>query len=323
MARSKAAPGDLAELLADPAQRESERGRAALREALASRDAGRVEQAAKLVRTHGLRGVEDALVSAYRALVGRSQADPSCLAKEAVLAALDAAEHDDALLFVEAAQHTQQERGKPGARDTAGRVRVRGVLGLARLGHADALAIFGARLADPDPEVRAATAQAIAHRGQRDGAGLLLLKLGVGDDHPNISLECLRGLFALAPDLAVPEARRLLRVADERVRESILHALGAAGDDRALEVLQDELGLHSLAQQRAPIIEALGLSVRPRARAILLELVADGSESDAGAALRALSIHRYDPKLVAQLREAVAQHGGASLQALCERELGR
>jgi hypothetical protein len=70
-------------------------------------------------------------------------------------------------------------------------------------------------------------------------------------------------------------------------------------------------------------VEALGLSVRPRARELLLGLVADGSEADAQAALKALTIHRYDARLVAQLREAVEQNGSAQLDALLVRELAR
>ena len=322
MARVKAKDIDLSALAGAPAALASDAGRASLRAALASCIAQSVIDAAKLIREHDVTGLEDELAAAYQALAGpKKSADPGCLAKEAVLAALDARDHGDASLFADAAACTQLERGKTVTRDSAGRVRARGVLGLARLGHPDLWPLFGAGLADPEASVRFATASAIAHRGQRDGAGLLLLKLGVGDVDPNVTMECLRGLFALAADLAVPAARRLLARDDPSTRELTLQALGTASDDRALSVLQDELERPTLAHEREPVVEALGLSVRPRARELLLSLVADGSEADARTALRALTIHRYDQRLVAQLREAVEQHGSAQLDALLEREL--
>jgi hypothetical protein len=182
-------------------------------------------------------------------------------------------------------------------------VRARGVLGLARLGHQDAFAIFGACLADRDATVRLSAARAIAHRGQSEGAGLLLLRAGAGDDEPEVLLECLRGLFVLAPTFGVRHARRVLREAGSTQRDLTLQALGTAPHDAAVELLAEELAQQTLAEQREPIIAALGLSLRPRARALLLELVGGERGSDAEAALAALAIHRYDARLVAQLVE--------------------
>jgi HEAT repeat protein len=313
---------DLAAL--SPGELASESGLAALKAALSTREGELVVHAARLIREHGVSGLEDELVAAYRALSGpKKSADPGCLAKEALLRTLDASDYFDAALFADAAVYTQLDRGKTVTRDSAGRVRACGVLGLARLGHPDLWPIFGARLADPEASVRFATAGAIAHRGQRDGAGLLLLKLGVGDADPNVVMECLRALFVLASDLAVPAAQRLLTEADLNTRELTLQALGTASDDRALAVLHDELERHSLGHERAPIIEALGLSVRPRARELLFALIVDGSKADAEAAVRVLTIHRYDERLVAQLREAVEENGSRELATQLARELAR
>ncbi|MCE9577920.1 MAG: hypothetical protein K8W52_32610 [Deltaproteobacteria bacterium] len=281
---------------------------AILDEALATLDQATVIEAAARIADHGIAGRDAALIAAYRALAGaRASADPACLAKAAILAALDAVDHGDPELFAAAARHVQLERARGASRDTAAPVRVRGVLGVARLGHVDAMAIFGACLADRDAEVRHAAARAIAHRGHRDGAGLLLLKLGVGDEVAGIPVECLRGLFALAPDLAEPRARAMLDDGDPRVRQVALHALGTAPDDRAIAVLADGLHGAAVAADRDEIIEALGLSRRAAARALLLELVASDRTSDAHAALTALAIHRDDPRVVAEVRAATAE----------------
>ncbi len=123
---------------------------------------------------------------------------------------------------------------------------------------------------------------------------------------PDVVIESLRGLYALAPDLAAPEARAMLHGPAPRVRELALHALGTVPDDGAVAVLADELAGASLAAERLEVIEALGLSLRPTARALLLDLVRDDRTSDALAAIEALAIHRYDPRLAADVRAAAA-----------------
>jgi HEAT repeat protein len=292
----------LAALAHEPARLSDEGARATLVEALASRDVRAVAQAARLIAEHAVAGLEAELVAAYREL----RADPGCSAREALLFALDVAEHGDADRFAEAARYQQLEGSKSAPRDTAARVRARGVLGLARLGHRDALPIFGACLGDADPGVRLAAARAIGHRGVRDGAGLLLVRLGAGDAQAQVMHECLHGLFALAPDFAVAQARTMLRSSDARVRDQALHGLGTTPDEGAAELLAEELAACSVPEDRQQIIAALGLSLRPIARALLIELVGGDRPSDAHAALAALSIHRYDTRLVEQLRAATA-----------------
>jgi hypothetical protein len=297
---------ELAELAAAP-DVSGESTQALLQEALAGTDPRSIALAASLIAKHSVRSLEPALARAYRELADeRPQNDPGCHAKEAVVIALDALEHFDAELFAAAAVCVQLERSKNHERDTAARVRARGLIGLARLGHADFITIAGAALGDRDPSLRLAAAQAIAHRGHRDGAGLLLLRLHAADDVAEIASECLRGLFVLAPEHAQRYADAELRTASEAQREHLLQALGSANDERAIELLQAELSRTSFAAERHLVIEALGLSRRSSARELLLTLVREGNASDASAALHALAIHRYDPRLREQLAEATA-----------------
>jgi hypothetical protein len=305
-ARGKQLSNSLTQLEREPERLSSGEARALLATALASRDQQAVQQAAKLIAAHTLSEHEQALQQAYRELSGeRAGSDPGCLAKEALLQALDALEHTDGELFAGAASYIQLESGKLKGRDSAGRVRARAVLGLARLGHQDLLLILGARLGDDDASVRLSAARALAHRQQRDGAGLLLLKLAVGDTEAEVLVEALRGLFTLAPDFALPCARSLLGRGEE-ASALALRALGTAASDAAIELLETELATRALASDRREVIDALGLSLRPLARESLLGLLRSGRSSDAEAALAALSIHRYDPRLVEQVREAVS-----------------
>jgi hypothetical protein len=298
---------ELSELSETPHALGGEAGAQLFREILAGSDPRLIASAAKLIAQQQLQRFAPLLAGAYRALAElRPQSDPGCHAKEALLVALETLEHAEAELFAEAAVYVQYERSKQTERDTGARVRARGVLGLARLGHEDALPIFGACLGDREPLLRLAAAQAIAHRGQRDGAGLLLLRLGAGDELPELAIECLRGLFAIAPDHALRYAQRSLRTGTDAQRDQTLHALGSANDERAIELLSTELEQASLAPAREQVIAALGLSRRSSARERLLSLVREGRPSDASAALSALAIHRYDPRLREQLEAATA-----------------
>lgn len=300
----------LSALAASPKELSLPEGQNALAQALASKDAGLLVQAANVIAEHQLTVHSEALCKAYRALrsdAERTKArDPGAVAKAALIAALDAVEAIDADLFADAAQCVQTERGKSGARDTAAAVRAHAVLALARVGHIDLWPILGACLGDRDDNVRLSAARAVGHRRHRDGAGLLLLRLGAGDSVAEVLIECLRGLFAIAPDLGERYARDHLPSATPEQYEQLLHALGTAPSDSAVDLLKGELAARSLGDERVPIIAALGLSLRPSARTLLLELVRGERASDAQAALSALAIHRYDARLAEQLRELTA-----------------
>ncbi|MDB4976011.1 MAG: hypothetical protein JWN48_4352 [Myxococcaceae bacterium] len=294
------------QLAEDPEQLTSAQGAALLRELLAHADGPAIALAARLIEQHALPGYEEALAATYRSLCDeRLHVDADCQAKEAIVGALDALHYLSADFFAAAARYVQRAKSKGLARDTAARVRSRGVLGVARLGHVDAFPLFGAALTDPDPTVRLSAARAVAHRGARDGAGLLLLRLGVGDGEPEVVVECLRGLLSLAPDLAVPVAHALLG-AGPLAREQALSALGTAPCDEAVELLERAMRECTLAADRAQVIEALGLSLRPRARTFLLSLLESEHSADAQSALRVLAIHRYDGRLAEQVRKASA-----------------
>lgn len=281
----------------------SDAGQATLTRALASRQASLVIAAAQLVAEYTITPLRDALATAFHALAGDKAAsqDPGALAKEALVAALDAIDADEASLFAAAALFSTREAPRGTVRDSSGRLRARGLLALARVTHPDFSIIAAAGLTDPDATVQLSAARALATRGLREGAGLLLLRMRSAEIATDLYVACLHGLFVLAPEFAVTTARQGLRDAREASRERVLHALGSAHDARAADLLAGELSSAALSDDRLPFIHALGLSVHPRAREHLLELVSGERESDAEAALEALAIHRYDPRLRAEL----------------------
>ena len=315
MARKGRLERELAEIEAAAAEPSSPERAARVRAALGSRYAAVVARGAILVRDELLGDLEPDLVGAYeRFLVDAGKDDPGCQAKIAVLEALDYLGRTDPEPFLAATRYVQREKRWGPPEDTAAGVRARGGLALVRLGFSDALLVLARLLADPEAPVRSAAAQAVAHHGDRQGASLLLLRLGSGEEDPTVSSECLRALCELAPDQAAGVVEPMLR--DDALRELAAHAMVAANRDEPLELLLDFMKEVVLARERRVLLEALGLSRRPRARDHLLRLIAEGDRSDAEASVRALAVHSYDPRLAAAVREAAEANAAFDLADL-------
>ncbi len=285
-----------------------------IRRALARGSAHIVTRAAGLVGEHGIEGLAADLLAAYARFRDEPAKDTGCYAKTAILEALDRVDHDDPTPFLEATTFEQLEkRGPTPPEDTAINVRVRGGLALVRLAYTDALLVLGRLLGDAHPHVRQAAAHGIAVHGDRRGAGLLLLQLTRGEPDPAALAAILRALVGLAPDFAIPLATKLLRDAD--LREVVAHALVESdhADAIALVIRGAEAAL--LADERAALLRALGLSRRDAPRELLLRTVAQAHRADALVAVRALAIHHYDRGLAARAREAAAQHPSAEVLA--------
>ncbi|MCB9564246.1 MAG: hypothetical protein H6708_28000 [Kofleriaceae bacterium] len=212
---------ELTEVTRDGAPLDGPRPRDVLARALRSRSAALVAQAARALARGPTPGLGDALRAAYHDLAAARAAtlDAGSVAKDAVLEALDRLDDDDAALFAHAAGYVQAERARGRTVDGGARVRARGLLGQARLGHPDFLLLAGAGLGDGDPAVRLAAARALAHRGERDGAALLLLRVAAGDEVADVWTECLHGLFVLAPAFAVRAAEAARHGDDAAARE--------------------------------------------------------------------------------------------------------
>ncbi len=268
--------------------------------------ANEVVDAARRIANEQLGMLAELDAAYWRMVEAGARADPGCLAKQALLEALDVNEALDERPFRHALDLTQLEAKQK--RDSAGLLRARAALALARLSASGLLPKLGGLLADPLPAVRQSAAKAVAHLGHPDGAGLLLLRLKVGDE-PSIELECLQGLFTLSPEIAVASSRELLRSADPERRELLANALGGANRDEAIELLGAQLAESVVASERKIWIDALALSRRPRARQLLVELIEHGGHADARTAITALSPHGYDARLVEAVRQAAERRG--------------
>jgi hypothetical protein len=309
---------ELAPIEDDPSRADAKE---AILRALGSKHAHVVSRAAALIRRERLEGFEDPLLVAYaRFFENAIKTDPGCHAKVAILEALDHLDHGDPDPFLRAVEYTQIEPRWNTGEDTATGLRTRGAFGLARLAHGDALLSFAQLLADPAAVVRQGAALAIAHLGRRDGASLLLLRLYAGESDPSALAEVVRALVALAPDHARRATRPLLE--DESLRELVAHALATAESDAGIAIVLEELDASVLSHDRALLLGSLGASRREKARAFLLQLIAEGTASDAVAAVRGLAIHRYDARLADAIGDAISRNSSPELRDAFEDSFG-
>lgn len=258
-------------------------------------------------------GFEDDLTAAFeRFMEDPVKTDPGCKAKLSTLEALDYLESSDDAPLLKALRHVQWE---PRSGDTAGALRARGALGLARLGHVDFMLLMADLLLDPEVQAREAAALAIAHRGDPAGAGLLELKIRAGDREPMVVLACLTGLISLAPRWGVAAAKAFLLGQDRDLHEVAALALGESRRDDALDALLQALAHEVIPRHRSVLLRALGLHRSDRALQALLEVVATGAAHDAKLALQSLSVRGSDPGVMEHVREAVARNDVVDLAA--------
>lgn len=289
-------------------------GRAGISAGLASARSFVVKRAAELVKERQVEGLEAELSAAFsRLLVDPAKADPGCHAKLALLEALDWLDASEEETFLLGAQHVQLEAAWGPPVDTATGVRARSVLALARTGYPDLALLAGELLGDPEPPVRQAAADALAARGARAGAGILLLKLRAGDADPMVTLAVMSALLALAPDWALPRLERRLHVRDGEARELAALALGQSRRDDALALLLTALEDAVRTDDRATVLRAIGLHRSDRALEAMLGVIEGGRPVDARAAIVALAVRRFEPDVCQRARSAAQRNPHAEL----------
>lgn len=297
---------ELAELAAVGDAPRSPESAARLRLALSSKRARVVARAASLVMKHSVDGFLEPLVDAFDRFVEHgAKTDPGCVAKAALAEALDGLEWSDTAFFLRAARLTQPEPVWGGQEDTAGGVRVRGLLALARLSYPD-FALEAARAAtDPRAEVRVAAADGLACFGVRHGAGVVLLALERPEEDPLVTLALMSALLALAPELGLERLAPSLTGEDLSRAELAALALGQSQRSDAAQALVAALEQAALPKARVPLYNGLGQHRSELALTTLLGVVAERPLGDAKAALRALAPRRFDPGVRERMDSAV------------------
>lgn len=282
-------------------------GRRQLELALGSERQRVVARAATMVRERHLDGFEPQLAQAFdRFLIDGAKTDTGCLAKVALIEALDVLESSDAEFFLKATRVVQPEPAWKTAADTAGGVRARA---LSReqneIGKAEAREGVEA-FSDSQHTVRLAAAEALAHFGVRHGAGVLLLALAKPEEDPLVTLASMSALLSLAPEVGLPRLTTLLRGEDAETRELAALALGQSNRTDALDVLVTALNAASTSRTREPLFKALGIHRSDRAINVLLDALGSETQADAQAALEALATRRFEPGVRSKVEARVS-----------------
>ncbi|HEV3260781.1 MAG TPA: HEAT repeat domain-containing protein [Gemmataceae bacterium] len=279
-----------------------------------------VAEAAEIAGKGQLGELAPDLVAAFdRFLESPAKTDKQCRAKTAVVEALNGLEFPEEDVFLRGARYVQLEGVWGGSQDTAAPVRVACAFALVRLRSREAPVLLVDLLSDPEKAARAGAAQALAWWGT-EAAGLLLrLKARVGDGEPEVLSECFNGLLKLRPDDGVAFVAEFFGLADQAVQEVAVLALGESRRPAAFEILKAFWERQPDATLRETALMALALLRLQAATDFLLSLAATGPAGVAESAVKALAIHRYDPRLVERTAAAVAQNGRAALRAHFEK----
>lgn len=262
-------------------------------------------RAAQIIRARRLADLEDDLVSAWaRFCLDPIKRDPSCAAKLAIIEALDELDRVELDLFAAAARLEQREPAWGPPVDTAPPVRARAALALGRALPSEALYYLGELLADEAAVVRRAAVDALECRGGAAATALLVLRFRAGDPDPVVYGECAAALIRLAPEHAVPLIAPLLRAEEDATLLGF--SLAESRAPAALEALVVWLDETVLAAKREQIIAFIAAHRTDPAEQVLLDLIEDGSLSDARQAVTVLARRASTERARQRLREAVA-----------------
>jgi HEAT repeat protein len=294
---------------------------AELRRGLADKSNLVVAAAALVVGERGILELSAELESAFgRFLINPLKDDRLCRAKIAVIQALDKLEYGRPDVFRKAARHVQLEPVWGGHADSAAPLRAAASIALARAGGREDLPLMVDLLTDPEKEVRIAAAQALTCF-ETETVGLLLrLKVRFGDVEPEVLSECFSGLLAIDPPANLSFVSGFVQPENPSHCEAAVLALGKSRLPEALDELKECWNRVCSTGLKEQVLLAIAMLRLPAAIDYLLEVVSSDSEKDAIAALFALKIHNYDPRLRERISGIVRKTGSPALRARFERD---
>lgn len=260
-----------------------------LRSSLAARSNLLAAHAAEIIGEWELDGCSEELSVAFdRFLTDSVRRDPTCAAKIAIADTLNKLEERNADLFRRGVRHVQPEPVWGGQQDTAAALRAICAIGLARSDPPDVLLVLASLLADPEPDARIGAVRAIAYAARPGGGPLLWYKAHIGDEEPRVIAETFVVLLALETEPALDYVGTRLMDPNPALAEAAMTALGNSHLPGARALLIDAwqnlipLGL------RRTALRAIAALDDDESFAFLLELLANGSVTDATDALAAV-----------------------------------
>lgn len=292
----------------------SARGQEQVRDALRAKVGRLIQRGAQVARVWQDVELVPELVRAFQRLLGAgSKVDPGCVAKTAIVDALGAIGEEGEpgelcdRVFLPGARYEQWEPVHGGRVDTAGPLRAACAAGLEAWHHPRVLEVLADHLADPLTEVRVEAARSIARRGREDGAPLLRLRLGIGDEDAIALGECCRALLALAPGPSLGLVAARLETSDDEVFGEVALALGASRRPGAVDALVGAWRREFDVERRQLLLAAVGALRSEEGIAFLLRRVVEEAPDLACEALSVLGTYAADEGVRARAIAAVEE----------------
>lgn len=253
------------------------------------------------------------LVGAFRRFLPDSaKQDPGCVAKLAIAKALVELDDPAAEVYFAGARHVQMEPVWGGTVDTAAELRGICAIGLARMGHSEALFEAVRLLNDKYPETRIGALRALADSGRPEAELVLRFKADSGDKRPEVEAECFAALLRLGPkSRAVPFVAEFL----QRGNGEAAIALGESRLAEAWPPLRDAFATSPV---QSEILVGLSLLRNDEAIEFLFDRVAKDREKVAAVAIEAMAAYRNDEALRSRMEALIKSRPAALLRKAFE-----
>lgn len=297
---------------------------AALRQALTGKESLLAARAARVTGDLGKTELVPEMLEAFeRFMKDPVKTDKGCYAKLEIAKALLEMEHPATALFLRGIRHIQLEPSWGDPVDAAIELRANCALALANSTHPDTVLELVPLLLDQGLPVRLAAAQGIAGAGQLSAEAVLRFKVLVGDEEPEVLMECLVGLLRLSPRRSIELIRPMLGATGPRPaergegaarREAAILALGESRMEEAIPLLQEQWKKSYDPESRRMVLLALVTTRRETAVDFLLALIVEGEVAQAREAISALGIHRHDGKIRDRVHEVLERREGSELK---------
>ena len=256
-------------------------------------------KAAELVGKLGLEELIPDLLKAFERFSDNPlKKDKGCLAKEAIIEALDSLEYDDEAIFLQGISYFQVEPAYLRPVDTAAMLRGKCAFALVRIGSSHIVFELVELLTDPERQARIAAVKALTGISSDISEPLLRLKIKQGNEDQQVLAECLYALMKVNPENSIGFLERFLDTddlpeLDNRaliLAENAALAIGESKLEKALEILQRHREESLNPEFQNMLLVPIALTRLEGAFDYLIDIIGKGNLQSAVSAVNALKI---------------------------------
>lgn len=269
-----------------------------------------IARAAEAIGEAGWITLTPVLAEAFLRLVRHPKpviADKVCRAKEAIVTALDVLGNLDDEPYLYGLRHVQMEPVfAHRLEDTAGVLRGRCAVALARTPCAETHFAVAPLLVDPEPQPRLAAVSALVYRGGAESELLLRARVLAGGADAELLDALFVGLLTLNPERSLPFVTDYLRGSDREMAEQAALALGNAHLPESFPTLRAAWEANSDLERRKSLLLAMALTRTDEAFDYVLNRMRDGDGTTVLLACDALALYGVDRRCRERMEAIVA-----------------